>query len=251
MKLKFSLLLLFFLSGISPSSLIACSCLNISTFCEAWQLDIAQPEYVEQFVVVRGTIEEIMNRDGFSTYTRFTVNESFHNPDHRTEIILAEGIHSCMQDISYIPMGTELIIHASIFVFEGDTFFSVGSCEVPPLRVEGDRVSGSISHQVSSLTLSEFRNLPSCLSNQLNIKTSFSSREKILFIDILDATKGDVFLTLYDLIGRCIGRQKLEFTKPTDFEWPLGYLPSGVFILQVVNGNEKVIKSLYAFENRN
>ena len=194
--LSLSLLYLF------GADVLACSCSEILTFCESFhssmQIDSSRA------LVVRATVIEQRLVDEVEIRLILKVNESFHNPRMLDTIQLIDGNGgNCLQPIRHFANGQELIIQAWLKADHNSDIGWISTCSAAPLMVHGEAVSGSITDEVNTTSLTDFRTMLDCHFKSLGLRTYPNPAQQYIWIEMPSGYPMDQ-LTVYDNLGQTI-----------------------------------------------
>ncbi len=226
----------------------ACSCLPVETFCN--EIDRAQANDLDQLVVVRGVITEEIFVNEYRTDRIFEIKESFINPKQLTSFRVKEGNGAdCGRFLGDdYQVGDELVV--VVYLWHDTTLIThFSECSPAPLRVRGNKVTGKITEQRDqTMTLSQFRKLESCFSNNIAVTIFPNPVTELLTIQKIRSEEGLSYLEIevFDLLGRLVFRHTLDATEQRQpvFELSTQQWPEGSYLVALKNHNGQMTKPI-------
>jgi len=140
---------------------------------------------------------------------------------------------NCVQGVTQYKRGDELIIIAYI-TEDPETSELVGnisSCGPPPLTVNGNKVTGAITSDMNSISLSRFREMGTCGINPFKFVLRNPQNERRVFLDILNGPEVRASIRVHDYLGKLLYNEFLLFDGPQTLELSTSQWPPGIYVL--------------------
>ena len=227
---------------------IACSCIGISTFCDA--INQSKEWNVENLVIARGIVTGEVPINEYRTDKTFRITKAYYNPLGIEDFQIREGNGAdCGRSLENLQIGDELIILTSV---HQDSVFLLGSlsiCMPAPLTVHGNKVTGYITRDEDhTMSISRFEKLHNCVGAAIAISIFPNPTSDVIRVHKFGklGESNIANIEVFDVLGRLTFRHTLtsEERESPEFRMDARNWPAGTYFVAVANSEGKSIESV-------